>query len=247
LKHMAEYRIGIDVGGTGIKGAVVDTERGVLISERHRISTPQNVADVVDAIRSLVKDLELEGPLGVGFPSVVVNGVASTANNIDAAWIGVNVRDLLSDALGRPVVVVNDADVAAMAEVKFGVAKGLGGKLLVLTFGTGIGSGLVLDGMLIPNLELGQIEFDGARPAESVYSAKAREERGIGWDQWGDEVAGFIEFVSTVINPDLIVLGGGAAKEWDNFAHRLPEHLGVVQAEFLNNAGIVGAALLAAD
>lgn len=241
--------MGIDVGGTGIKGALVDVSQGVLVSDRVRVPTPQPSlpADVVAVIKEIVEEFELEGAVGVGFPSVLVDGVVSTANNIDGSWIGVNVRDLLSDALGRKVVVVNDADAAAIAEVRFGAARNLRGKVLVLTFGTGIGSGLVVDGCLVPNLELGQIEYEGVRPAELRYSARGREDEGITWENWGDEISGFIEFVSAVINPDLVVLGGGAAKEWDRFAHRIPEHLGVVQAQLLNNAGIVGGALLVAD
>ena len=243
---MAEIRIGIDVGGTGIKGALVDTSTGVLTSERVRMPTPQPSlpADVVNAVKQVVIELDLEGPVGLGFPSVVVDGLVSTANNIDQSWIGVNVRDLLSDALGRKVEVVNDADAAAMAEVTFGAARGLGGKVLVLTFGTGIGSGLVLDGRLIPNLELGQVEYEGVRPAELEYSARGREDRGISWEKWGDDISGYIACMSAVVNPDLVVLGGGAAKEWDRFAHRIPQHLGVVCARLLNNAGIVGGALL---
>jgi polyphosphate glucokinase len=246
---VAETRIGIDVGGTGIKGAVVDVSQGVLVSERFRIPTPRPSlpTDVVDVVSAVVDELELDGPVGVGFPSVVVDGLVSTANNIDDSWIGVNVHQLLSDKLGRSVLVVNDADAAAVAEVRFGSARGLGGKLLVLTFGTGIGSGLVVEGRLIPNLELGQIEFDGVRPAELRFSAKSREDRGLDWEAWGDEIGRYIEYVSSVVNPDLVVLGGGAAKEWDRFAHRIPEHLGVVRAHLLNNAGIVGAALLAAS
>lgn len=246
---VAEVRIGIDVGGTGIKGAVVDVTRGVLVTDRLRIPTPQpsQPADVVGVIKEVVGELELEGAVGVGFPSVVVDGLASTANNIDDSWIGVNVRDLISAATDRRVVVVNDADAAAIAEVRFGAAQGLGGKVLVLTFGTGIGSGLFEDGRLVPNLELGQIEYEGVRPAEVRYSARGREDADITWEEWGDEIAGFIEYVSAVVNPDLVVLGGGAAKEWDRFAHRIPEHLGVVPAQLRNSAGIVGAALLVAD
>jgi polyphosphate glucokinase len=248
LRAVAEFRIGIDVGGTGIKGAVVNTSDGVMVSDRARIPTPQPAVPdgVVGVIKSVVDSLELEGPVGVGFPAVVVDGMVLTANNIDDGWIGVNVHDLLSEALSREVVIVNDADAAALAEVRFGSAQGLGGKILVLTFGTGIGSGLIVDGRLVPNLELGQLQYDGVRPAELNFSARGREERGLSWEKWGDEISGFIELVHRVINPDLVILGGGAAKEWDNFAHRIPEHLGVVRADLSNNAGIVGAALLAA-
>jgi polyphosphate glucokinase len=245
---VSELRIGIDVGGTGIKGAIVDTTSGTLVSDRIRQPTPQPAvpSDVVEVVGSVLAELDCPGRIGVGFPSVVVDGLVSTANNIDAGWIGVNARDLLQDALDREVIVANDADVAAIAEWRYGSAEGRGGKVLVLTFGTGIGSGLIVDGALVPNLELGQLELDGVMPAELHFSARAREERGVSWDQWGDDVARFLEYAISVVNPGLVVIGGGAAKEWEEFADRLPSSLGVVRAELVNNAGIVGAALLAA-
>lgn len=244
---VAELRIGIDIGGTGIKGAIVDTAAGKLVSERMRQKTPQPATPdkVAGVVAAVVSKLDCDGPIGVGFPSVVADGLVSTANNIDDGWIGKNVRDFLQDALGREVVVVNDADAAALGEWRFGAARGQGGKVLILTFGTGIGSGLIVDGDLMPNLEIGQIEFEGVRPAEQRFSARAREERDIGWEQWGEEVARFMDYVISVINPNLVVFGGGAAKEWDKFAEQIPASLGVVRAGLANNAGIVGAALVA--
>lgn len=244
---VTELRIGIDIGGTGIKGAIVDTAAGKLVSKRIRKKTPQpsTPAGVADVVGAVLSKLDCGGKIGIGFPSVVADGLVSTANNIDDGWIGENVRELLQDALGREVVVVNDADAAALGEWRFGSARGEAGKVLVLTFGTGIGSGLIVDGVLMPNLEIGQIEFEGVRPAEQFFSARAREDRGIDWDQWGEDVGRFIDYVVSVINPDLLVFGGGAAKEWEQFAHQIPDRLGVVKAGLANNAGIVGAALLA--
>lgn len=244
---VAELRIGIDVGGTGIKAGLVDVTSGTLESERHRIDTPHPAtpAAVVDVIGRLLEELDRPGAIGVGFPSVVVDGMVTTAHNIDDGWIGQNARSLIADSTGRRVVVINDADAAGMAEARFGAARATSGKVLVLTFGTGIGSALLVDGELMPNLELGQVEFDGVLPAEDKFSAKAREERGLDWPEWGTEIARYIAMVKRVINPELIVLGGGAAKRWEKFTDSLPPSLGVVRAHLSNNAGIVGAALVA--
>lgn len=246
---VAENFVGVDVGGTGIKGGIVDLNRGELISDRVRVDTPQPAtpAAVVSVVADVVGQLDRGGPIGVGFPAVVVKGQVSTANNIDDGWIGENVEHLLSDAVGREFHALNDADAAALAEARYGAARGMDGKVLVLTFGTGIGSGLIVDGELMPNLELGQIEFEGVVPAEREFSAKAREDMGLEWEDWGPNAARYIAHVKAVINPDLVVLGGGAAKRWDKFADSFPDGLGVVPAELANNAGIVGAALHAAS
>lgn len=244
---MTELRIGIDVGGTGIKGAIVDVSTGDLKSDRFRLETPRpaTVESVVVAVASVVETLGHPGPIGVGFPAVVVNGVAFTANNIDHGWIGTDVAGIISQATGREVSLVNDADAAGLAEASFGAAKGVAGKVLLLTFGTGIGSALMMDGVLVPNFEFGQIEFEGVRPAELEFSARAREELGLDWDEWGDRTTRYLEMVATVVNPDLMVFGGGASKEWEYFHERIPPGLNVVQAQLLNNAGIVGASLVA--
>jgi polyphosphate glucokinase len=247
LLLVTELRIGIDVGGTGIKGAIVDVSTGDLKSERFRLETPKpaTVESVVETVARVIEGLDHPGPIGVGFPAVVVNGVAWTANNIDDGWIGTDVAGTIHEVTGREVSIVNDADAAGVAEAAFGAAKGVAGKVLVLTFGTGIGSALMMDGALVTNFEFGQIEFEGVRPAELEFSARAREELGLDWDEWGDRTARYLEMVYTVANPDLIVLGGGACKEWEHFHERFPVGLNVVKAQLLNNAGIVGASLVA--
>ncbi|MGF1616379.1 MAG: polyphosphate--glucose phosphotransferase [Acidimicrobiia bacterium] len=244
---MSELRIGIDVGGTGIKGAIVDVSTGDLNTDRLRLETPKpaTVESVVAAVASVVETLDHPGPVGVGIPAVVVKGIALTAANIDPGWIGTDVAGRIRAATGRQVSLVNDADAAGLAEASFGAARGVAGKVLVLTFGTGIGSALMMDGVLVPNFELGQIEFEGVRPAELEFSARAREELGLDWDEWGDRTARYLEMVDTVVNPDLTVFGGGACKEWEHFHERIPAGLNVVQAQLLNNAGIVGASLVA--
>jgi polyphosphate glucokinase len=247
LLLVTELRIGIDVGGTGIKGAIVDVSTGDLKRERFRLETPKpaTVESVVETVARVIEGLDHPGPIGVGFPAVVVNGVAWTANNIDDGWIGTDVAGTIHEVTGREVSIVNDADAAGVAEAAFGAAKGVAGKVLVLTFGTGIGSALMMDGALVTNFEFGQIEFEGVRPAELEFSARAREELGLDWDEWGDRTARYLEMVYTVANPDLIVFGGGACKEWEHFHERFPVGLNVVQAQLLNNAGIVGASLVA--
>lgn len=245
---VADLRIGIDIGGSGIKGAVVDVDSGTLVSDRLRVDTPEpsHVAAVARVTAAIIEDLESPDlAIGVGFPAVIRSGTATTANNIEPEWIGASVSDAILDALGRPVTVMNDADVAGLAEVRFGAAKGVGGTVIVLTFGTGIGSALIVDGDLVPNVELGQIEYRGVIPAESIVSAKARKTRGLTWDEWGREIADYIGKVSDVINPNLVILGGGAVRKWDLFSAEIPSELNVVRAELSINAGIIGAALIA--
>jgi polyphosphate glucokinase len=244
---MADVRMGLDVGGTGTKGALVDLETGTIVSERIRIPTPDPATPdaMIEVMAEVVDQLDHQGGIGVGFPAVVRDGLVSTANNIHDDCIGENFRDLLHDATGREVVVVNDADVAAIAECRFGAARGVLGKVLVLTFGTGIGSGLIVDGHLTPNIEVGQMEFESARPVEDWFSARAREDRGIGWDEWGADVARLLNHLNSVFTPRLTVFGGGASKSWDEFSDQLGPELDVVRAELRNNAGIVGAATLA--
>lgn len=218
------------------------------MSDRLRVDTPEppRVGPVSKAAASLINDLESPDlPVGIGFPAVIRSGVATTANNIEPEWIGTSVVDSIARELGRPVTVMNDADVAGLAEVRFGAARGVGGTVLVLTFGTGIGSALVVDGELVPNIELGQVEYRGVIPAESIVSAKARKTRGLEWDEWGLEVADFISKVSDVINPNLVILGGGAVRKWNIFSKQIPAELNVVPAKLSFNAGIVGASLIA--
>ncbi|HIE22526.1 MAG TPA: ROK family protein [Acidimicrobiia bacterium] len=239
-------RLGIDVGGSGIKGAVVDLEDGSLVSERVKIATPEPVlpAEMATMVAELVSTLGYDGAVGIGFPAVVVDGTVWTANNIHRDWIGVNAQKVFTEATGVEVEVINDADAAALGEARYGAARGVGGLVILLTFGSGIGSGLLLDGRLIPNVELGQLELDGHRPAESHFSASARKRDDVGWDEWGDRVNRFLTHVNALFSPRLILVSGGVARKWEKFAHRIHPDLPAVRAEAANNAGIVGAATL---
>jgi polyphosphate glucokinase len=243
-----EARIGVDVGGSGIKVGSVDVATGELIGERRRVDTPEpSTPDAVAfAIKELVETIDTGGPIGIGIPVVVRNGWVSTANNVDQTWIGVNAFDVLEPVIGREIKLINDADAAAVAEVRYGAARNVPGKVLVLTFGTGIGSGLVVDGRLVPNIEAGQLELAGARPAERRYSAKARRSEDLTWDEWGARAREFVVLANEVFNPDLIVIGGGISKFWDEISvHLTFGEVRTVPASFRNNAGIVGAAALA--
>lgn len=192
----------------------------------------------------MVSEYDYDGPVGVGFPAVIRKGEVGTANNIEKTWIGENAVDLFGFATGAEVSVINDADAAGLAEARFGAAAGVSGLVLTITFGTGIGSGLLVDGELVPNLELGQIELDGHAPAEIHFSAKARKLENLDWDEWGARANRYLSHVDAVFNPDLMVIGGGLTKHWREFQHTLDPGLPTVPAEMGNNAGLVGAALL---
>jgi polyphosphate glucokinase len=238
--------LGIDVGGSGIKSALVDVSDGSLVTERLRVDTPQPATPraVTEALAAMVAGYDYEGRVGVGFPAVIRDGVAGTANNIDRSWIGENARDLFAGATGKEVTVINDADAAALGEAAFGAAEGVSGLVLTITFGTGIGSGMLVDGELVPNLELGQIELEGHSPAESYFSAKARKRENLEWDEWGGRANRFLLHVDAVFNPDLMVIGGGLTKHWESYAHLFDDSLPLKPAEMGNSAGLVGAALL---
>jgi len=241
-------RIGVDVGGSGIKAGVVDIEAGKLVSDRLRVDTPQPSTPpaVVAAVRELVDRLDEPGTVGIGFPSVIRHGVVHSANNIDKSWIGVNALEMFEDAIGRDIRLINDADAAGLAECRYGAARGVSGVVLVLTFGTGIGSALFLDGKLIPNTEAGQLELNGARPAETRYSAKSRRKDNLSWDEWGERAREFMTLAYEVLNPDLIVIGGGVSKFWEEFASHVSfDEVLTNPAALANNAGIIGAAAVA--
>lgn len=242
---MTTSYLGIDVGGSGIKSALVDVSDGSMITERARVDTPQPATPEAcsSAVRDMVASYDYEGPIGVGFPAVIRRGIVETANNIDPGWIGIQVEDLFADSTGAEVEVLNDADAAAVAEARFGTAAGVPGLVLTITFGTGIGSGLLVDGSLVPNLELGQIELEGHVPAESYFSARARRRENLDWEEWGRRANHYLVHVDQVFNPDLIVLGGGLTKYWDEFRAYLDDRLPVEPAAMGNSAGLVGAAL----
>ena len=182
------------MGGSGVKAGVVDVEVGELVSDRLRVDTPEPSTPpaVAAAVKELVDQLEASGRIGLGFPSVMKQGWVTTANNIDKSWVGVNALELFETTVGREIVMINDADAAGLAEVRYGAAKGVSGKILVLTFGTGIGSALIVDGKVMPNIELGQLELGGVRPAEKRYSAKSRRAENLSWDEWGKRAREFI-------------------------------------------------------
>jgi polyphosphate glucokinase len=238
--------LGIDVGGTGIKGAIVDSERGELVGDRFRLATPQPATPeaVTETVASVVEHFGWKGDVGAGFPAVIQHGVVHTAANIDRNWIGRNVRTMFEDATGCTFHVLNDADVAGLAEVRFGAARGRGGVVLVVTLGTGIGSALFTDGHLVPNTEFGHIEMDG-RPAEKRAADSVREKKELSWKKWAARVDDYFKLLDFYLSPELIVVGGGVSKKHDRFLPLLTVDTEVVPAQLRNEAGIVGAACAA--
>jgi polyphosphate glucokinase len=239
--------VGVDIGGSGIKGAAVDSRRGALASDRIRVETPQPARPkaVLAATAAVVADLGVdEGPVGIGLPSPIVGGRAMAAANIDKGWIGVDAAEAFSDAIGRPCAVINDADAAGLAEVRYGAGKGVSGVVLLLTLGTGIGSALFLDGALVPNTEFGHIEVRG-KDGERRASAGARERKGLSYAHWAPILNEYLDRVDALLWPDLIILGGGVSKRADRFIPLLDVRPPVVPAKLRNEAGIVGAAIRA--
>jgi len=240
---------GVDVGGSGIKGAPVDLDRGELATERVRIETPQPATPeaVCDTVAQVLEQSGApDGPFGLTLPAVVTSGTARSAANIDPSWVGTDVRALVRERTGREAFVVNDADAAGLAEVRYGAARGVQGTVLVLTLGTGIGSALVRDGRLVPNTELGHLELDGS-DAETRASDAARKREDLSWEQWAERLQRYLRHVDALLWPDLVVLGGGVSKKSERWLPLLDVRPEVRTAELLNDAGIVGAALLAAD
>lgn len=230
-----------------MKAGLVDVATGSLVSDREKLSTPQpaNPTLMRAAFEDLVSRFGYEGPVGVGFPAVVRDSIVHTANNIDASWIGQSAIDVFGPVSPGELTVLNDADAAAVAEERVGAARGVPGLVAVITFGTGIGSGLLFNGKLIENSELGSTELDGYVPAELFFSAKARKNEGLSWQEWGQRANRFLSYVVAILSPKLIVVGGGVAKHWDDFSAELKVTPPVVPAAILNNAGIVGAAVSA--
>lgn len=220
---------------------------GSLTTDRLRVDTPQPAtpAACASALSAQVAEYDYPGVLGIGFPAVIRAGTVETANNIHDSWIGMDVVEFFAGATGHEVKVLNDADAAALAEAAHGAAAGVDGLVLTITFGTGIGSGLLVNGELVPNLELGQLEFEGHVPAESYFSAKARRREDLEWDEWGVRANRYLNHVDAVFNPDLIVVGGGLTKHWEMYFHTFDQRLPLVPAKMGNNAGIVGAAIAA--
>lgn len=237
--------LGIDIGGTGIKAAPVDTATGQLAAERRKDPTPQPAtpAAVADIVTKLVHAFQWTGPLGVTFPGVVVGGVVHTAANMDPSWIGVDAVKLFGSEIKLPVTVLNDADAAGLAEMRFGAGKGVPGTVLLLTLGTGIGSALFIDGILVPNTEFGHIQIRG-KDAEKRASEHAREERDLSWGDWAGRVDEYLEQMEGLLSPGLIIIGGGVSRKSDKFLPFLTRlRAKVVPAALHNDAGIIGAAM----
>lgn len=229
-----------------MKAAVVDLDTGELLTERRRIQTPQPATPTAmsQVVSELVEHAAWTQPLGVAFPAVVRRGVVHSAANIDASWIGVDADALFTKACGYDVMMVNDADAAGVAEMHYGAGRGVRGVVIMLTFGTGIGSGLFLDGALVPNTELGHLELDG-QAAEVAAAASARERDGLSWKAWSKRVQHYLLHVERLFSPELFIVGGGASKQAQEWVPRLEISTPIVAATMQNNAGIVGAALLA--
>ena len=241
---------GIDIGGTGIKGAVVDVASGTLVTERTRVltphpATPQAVAEVVG---QLVRQAQWTGEIGATFPAVIKHGIAQSAANVDHAWVGTDADKVFTDAVGAgsEVAVLNDADAAGIAEARFGAARGVRGVVIMLTFGTGIGSALLMDGVLVPNTELGHLELDG-HDAEDRAAASVRDEHGMSYKKWSQRVNRYMQHVERLFTPDLFVVGGGVSKNADKWVPLLELTTPVEPAQLLNDAGIVGAAIAAVE
>jgi polyphosphate glucokinase len=238
--------LGIDIGGSGIKGAPVNVENGELVKERHKVETPQPATPeaVAGVVSQLVRHFDYSGPIGCTFPAVVQHGVTLTAANVDKSWIGANAETLFRETTGHPVCVLNDADAAGVAEVAFGAGKGRKGVVIMLTFGTGIGSAIFTDGHLLPNSEFGHVKVRG-KDAEHRAAARIRDEKDLSWKEWGGLVNEFLQYMEVLFSPDLFIIGGGISRKFDKFQPHLNVRAEIAPAVLGNDAGIVGAAMAA--
>jgi polyphosphate glucokinase len=238
-----ELALGIDIGGSGIKGAIVDVAAGAFFSERLRIPTPQpatpkQVAGVVSAITD---HFEWKGPIGCGFPAVIQSGIARTAANVDSSWIGTDAEALFSDATGQKVAVLNDADAAGLAELRYGAGQGLEGVVMLVTLGTGIGTALFIDGTLHPNTELGHLELNGLE-CERYAASSVRKSQDLSWEEWASRLNEVLNLYRRLLWPDVFIIGGGISKKHSKFFPHLNVSAKLLPAEMRNRAGIIGAA-----
>lgn len=246
---MAKVAIGIDIGGTGIKGALVDVKKGELAGERLRVETPSGGRpdDIALVVKELIRVLDPNGSassIGICFPAVVQHGVTKSAANVSKEWIGLDADELFTKVIGKPVHLINDADAAGVAEMKFGVGKKAKGLVLMTTLGTGIGTALFIDGRLVPNTELGHLEIDGIDyETKAAFSAKEREN--LDWAQWAERLQTYYTKVENLFTPDLFIVGGGVSKEHADYLPLLKLRTEIVPAKLKNTAGIIGAAMVA--
>ena len=236
--------LGIDVGASGIKGALVNLEKGQLSGERFRVPTPQPSTPqaMAEAFAEIVRFFDYQGPVGCGFPSIVKNGVSFSAANIDQSWIGTDIQQVFGNACGCPVFATNDADAAGVAEMRFGKGREEDGLVLLITIGTGLGSALFYKGVLVPNTELGHVLWKNGKSAEQWCSSGARSRLKISRKEWADRFNEYLLHLELLFSPDLFILGGGESKLFEQFKDQLHTKTRVVPAKLLNNAGIIGAA-----
>lgn len=246
---MTQRACGIDIGGSGVKGGVVDVATGELVSDIVKIATPQPATpdSVIDACHHVITGLQVPSdvPVGISFPAPIVHGAVPFMANLDQAWVGVQIADLMAKKIGHPVVVVNDGDSAALGEAVFGAAKGVPGVIIVTTLGTGIGSGIVMNGTLLPNTELGHLELDGF-DAEKRAAASIKTAENLSWEQYAERLQRYYSYVEMLFSPDLFVVGGGVSENADHFLPLLNLRTRIIPATLENKAGIVGAAYAAA-
>lgn len=240
--------LGIDIGGSGIKGALVDTEKGALLTERLRIPTPMPAKpkSVLHAIQAITRHFDYQGPIGVGFPGIVQDGVTRTAANMDSKWINYPAGRNIALATNCEVVVRNDADAAAYAEMYYGAGRGHLGIVMIFTLGTGIGSAMFARGEIVPNLELGHLYLPNQKQdAEWFASDRARQVNGLSWAEWGERLNIYFQHIEFLLSPDLIIIGGGVSKKHKKFLHYINTRAAIVPAQLRNEAGIIGAAMAA--
>ncbi|HEX2907964.1 MAG TPA: ROK family protein [Phototrophicaceae bacterium] len=238
--------LGIDIGGSGIKGALVDTMSGALVTERFRLPTPQPSIpeEVAEVIAKITHEFNWNGPIGATFPAIVKEGVIWSAANVDESWIGMDGRALFEAKTGSPVTIINDADAAGIAEMTFGAGKDHRGVVIMITLGTGIGTALFANGQLFPNAELGHLEIRG-KDAEKRASDKARQEKELSWEKWAEKVDEYLGVLENLFSPDLFIIGGGVSKKSERFLPLLNRRAEIVPAAFLNDSGMIGAAMAA--
>ena len=238
--------LGVDIGGSGIKGQPVDIKTGEVLAERKRIDTPRPSTPkaIAETLKSLVAHFSWDGPIGCGFPATIQNGIVRNASNIDKSWIGTDAASLFRQASGCPTYVVNDADAAGIAEMQFGAGKGIDGVVLLITIGTGLGSALFTDGHLVPNTEFGHLILHGDS-AEKYASDSARKREGLSWKKWAKHFNEYLEHVDFLMSPTRIILGGGASKKLEKYEKYFTVNTEIVPAGLLNQAGTVGAAFYA--
>lgn len=236
--------LGIDIGGSGIKGGIVNTKTGEMITERFRIPTPEsrNPKDMAQVVAEIVDHFGYDGPVGCGFPSIIKKGVCKSQGNLDASWVNTNVEELFEKVSGRSFTVLNDADAAGYAVMNYGLGKDMEGFVLMITVGTGLGSGAFYKGELIPNFELGQIPYKKYEKIEDWAANSARKREELTYDKWGKRLNKFLSYVELISAPDQIIIGGGVSKEWDEYKHKIKIETPVVPAILENTAGIIGAA-----